>query len=166
MPGETDALAGDNQVLAGITSMKIVGSAASATALAAVLAAGGHGDIAITAVDEPVAGGVSAADERVRILALTDLCPETTMSASLRTGIEQGTTAGDFAIGLAQAARTRGASVDQLRAGAVQPGELPAGKATTSTPGKAKTGAEKATGILALAKSAGHRALGHLPKAG
>lgn len=166
IPGETDALASDNQVLAGITSLKIVGTAANATALAAVLAAAGHADIAVTEIDEPAAGGASAADERTRILALTDLCPETTMSASLRTGIEKGTTAGDFAIGLAQAARTRGASVDQLRAGAVQPEELPAGKVTGTAPGKPKTGAEKATGILALAKSAGHRALSHLPKAG
>lgn len=165
MPGETDnASAAATSVLAGLTTLSIIGSAEHATALATALAAGGFDTIAVSAVDAPAANAdADTAAERTRVLALVDLCPETTMCASLRTAIEQGQDAGAFAIGLATAAKTRGASMADLRAGAVQPGQLPApGKGAAADPGKAKTGAEQASGILALAAQAGVRAAKHL----
>ncbi|WP_267396565.1 MULTISPECIES: S49 family peptidase [unclassified Sphingomonas] len=166
MPGETDTTsAAANQALAGITSMTIIGSAANATALAAVLAAGGHGDIAVTAVEAPEAtpeAGTEAAAERTRVLALAELCPETTMSASLRTAIESGQDTGAFAIGLATNAKARGASMADLRAGTVAADQLPEPGKDKAPGGKAKTGAEQATGILALAASLGIGAAKHL----
>lgn len=165
MPGEPDTTqAAATLVTAGISALTIVGSAAHASALASALAAGGLGDIAVNAVEQPEANAAagSADAERTRILALTDLCPETTMSASLRTAIEGNTSAGDFAIGLAQAAKSRGASVADLKAGAVQPDQVPATANPSASTGKPKTGAQQATGILALAQRAGHAAVGHL----
>ncbi|WP_221364322.1 S49 family peptidase [Sphingomonas jinjuensis] len=171
MPGEPDnASAAASQVLAGITSMTIVGTSANATALATALAAGGFGDIAVTAVDAAAGAGANTeatTAERTRVLALTDLCPETIMSASLRAAIEGGQDAGAFAIGLATAAKTRGATMGDLRAGAVQPDQLPeTGKDAKAGTGKTVTGAEQATGILALAASLGHRSVAHLKPAG
>ncbi|WP_294354059.1 S49 family peptidase [uncultured Sphingomonas sp.] len=166
MPGEPDNAPAANLGLAGITALTIVGSADHATALAAALTAAGATDLTVTAVDAApeAAANTDAAAERTRVLALADLCPETTMSASLRTAIEDGSTAGDFAIGLATNARARGASMADLRAGAVSAEQLPEpGKGAGATDhGKAKTGAEQASGILALAASAGVRAAKHL----
>lgn len=155
-----------NDVLAGISAITIVGSAANATSIAAALAAAGHDAITVDAVAPTDQGSVTAsADaERTRILALVDLCPETTMSASLRTAVEQGTDAGAFAIGLAQTAKSRGANVDQLRAGSVSADQLPEGGSPDAGKGKAKSGAEQASGILALAASAGIKAAAHLRK--
>lgn len=169
MPGEPDnTQAAANQVLAGVTNLTIVGSAANATALAAVLAAGGLDTIVVDAVEAAPTDGSTdaAAAERTRVLALTDLCPETTMSASLRTAIESGQDTGAFAIGLATAARTRGANLTDLRGGAVQPEQLPDPAPGGASNGKAKTGAEQATGILALAASVGHAAVARLKSGG
>ena len=106
---------------------------------------------------DPVATAVTA--ERTRILALADLCPSSVLATPLRTAIEGGQDAGAFAIGIAKASKARGASLQDLRDGAVQAEQLPAGKTADGTKGKPKTGAEQAVGILALAKAAGHRAL-------
>jgi hypothetical protein len=106
--------------------------------------------------------GVAAvlAAERTRVLALVDLCPSSVVGSSLRTAIEGGTDAGAFAIVLAKASKARGASVADLKDGAVQAGQLPNPAAKTGADkGKPKTGAEQATGILALAASVGHRAV-------
>lgn len=166
MPGEPDnASAAANPVLAGLTTLSIVGSAEHATALAAALAAGGFDAIAVNAVEAPAAdaSGADAAAERTRVLALVDLCPETTMSASLRTAIEGGQDAGAFAIGLATSAKARGASMSDLKAGSVPAEQLPApGKGASADAGKTKTGAEQASGILALAASVGVKAAKHL----
>lgn len=151
--------------IAGIASLSIVGTAAIATSVAAALAEAGFEETTVIGVDAPdaAASDTAAAAERSRILSLADLCPETSMSSSLRTAIESDASAGDFAIGLAQSAKERGASVDQLRAGAVQTDQLPSTSArSVGDPSKPKTGSEQAAGILAFAKNAGHQALTHL----
>lgn len=113
---------------------------------------------------DPAAAAVTA--ERARILALADLCPSSILATPLRTAIESGQDAGAFAIGLATASKKRGASLEDLRAGAVPESQLPApGKGAGEQPGKVKTGAEQATGILALAASAGVAAARHLKPA-
>lgn len=152
------------KTIAGITALSIMGSADIAAAIQSQLAEAGFEGTTVTAVAEPTETTAQAADgERGRILALAELCPETSMSASLRAAIDTGQSAGDFAIGLAKASRDRGATVDQLRAGSVQPGELPVtGASATADPSKPKTGADKAAGILAFARTAGHAALSHL----
>lgn len=122
----------------------------------------GEGEDAADAV------GVAVAAERTRILALADLCPSSVLATPLRTAIESGQDAGAFAIGIATASKARGASMADLRRGAVQEDELPEpGKADAAKgKGKAKTGAEQATGILALAAQAGVAAARHLKPAG
>jgi hypothetical protein len=120
----------------------------------------------ITAVEDdkadPVVAAVTA--ERGRILALADLCPSSILATPLRTAIESGQDAGAFAIGLATASKKRGASIEDLRDGAVQEGQLPVtGKGAPK--GKVPTGAEQATGILALAASVGVAAARHLKPA-
>jgi hypothetical protein len=106
---------------------------------------------------------IAVAAERARIVALADLCPSSVVATPLRTAIEQGTTAGAFAIELATASKRRGATMGQLRDGAVQAGQVPdAPGAGAKDKGKPKTGAEQATGILALAARAGVAAVAHL----
>ena len=159
------------QGLSGITALTVVGSAAQATAVSAALAAIGC-KIAVSAV--AAAGGedvatartqaseAATAAERTRVTALASLCPETTMSAGLSAAIEGGTSAGDFAIGLAQAAKTRGASIEDLRAGSVDASQLPLTAKTETPGGKPPTGQARADGILAKAAAVGHRAVSHL----
>lgn len=159
------------QGLSGITALTVVGSAAQATAVSAALTALGC-NIAVSAV--AAAGGedvatarteaseAATAAERTRVTALASLCPETTMSAGLSAAIEGGTSAGDFAIGLAQAAKTRGASIEDLRAGSVDPSQLPLAAKTETPGGKPSTGQARADGILAKAAAVGHRAVAHL----
>lgn len=111
---------------------------------------------------DPVAAAVTA--ERGRILALADLCPSSILATPLRNAIESGQDAGAFAIGLATASKKRGASIEDLRDGAVQEEQLPtAGKGAPK--GKAKTGAEQAAGILGFAASVGVAAARHLKPA-
>ena len=113
------------------------------------------------------ATAAAVAAERARILALADLCPSSVVASSLRAAIDSGQDAGAFAIGIATASKARGASVADLRAGAVQADQLPEpGKGASKAGDKAKTGAEQATGILALAASVGHAAARHLKPAG
>ena len=113
--------------------------------------------------DATLAIGVAVAAERTRILALADLCPSSVIATPLRTAIDSGQNAGAFAIGIATAAKARGASMADLRAGAVQEEQLPTpGKDASADKGKPKTGAEQAKGILALAASAGVKAANHL----
>jgi hypothetical protein len=110
---------------------------------------------------DAVAVAVSA--ERTRILALADLCPSSVLATPLRTAIEGGQDAGAFAIGIATASKLRGGSLADLKAGAVQEEQLPApGKGASADKGKLKTAAEQASGILALAASAGVKAARHL----
>jgi signal peptide peptidase SppA len=162
MPGEPD---NTTSALAGLTALTIVGSAAHATAIAAMLAEEGHDGIVVSAIDAPAAdaAGVDATAERTRVLALVDLCPETSMSTSLRDAVETGTTAGDFAIGLAQAAKGRGASMEQLRTGAVGADQLPVGGRAGGQNGvKAPTGQARGAAIVARAAAMGHKAVAHL----
>lgn len=113
--------------------------------------------------DATSAIGVAVAAERTRILALADLCPSSVIATPLRSAIDSGQDAGAFAIGIATAAKARGASMADLRAGAVQEEQLPTpGKDASADKGKTKTGAEQAKGILALAASAGVKAANHL----
>lgn len=164
MPGEPDT---NTSALAGINAITILGSADQATALQLALAAEGFGDIVVSAVATAPSGETSAEGERGRILALADLCPETTMSASLTSAIDSGQAAGDFAIGLAQAAKGRGATVDGLRAGAVQPDQVPTGTKTGAKGGaKAPTGQARGAAIVAKAAGLGHSALAHLNSKG
>lgn len=154
------------RLLAGVTTLSILGSADHATAVASALEAAGVTGVEVVAAEQGASTPNASAGtdvERGRVLALADLCPETTMSASLKTAIESGTEPGAFAIDLARNAKARGASVDQLRSGSVQPDQLPNASAKSGNiEGKATTGTEQATGILALATQAGHRALAHL----
>lgn len=108
---------------------------------------------------------VAVAAERGRILALADLCPSSVFATPLRTAIEGGQDAGTFAIALATAAKQRGATMADLRRGAVQQDQLPQGGSKPGQSG-AKTGAEQATGMLALAASAGLAAAKNLKPAG
>lgn len=164
MPGEPDP---NTSALAGVTAMTIVGSAALAASLQAMLADEGTA-IAVTAIAEaPAADATSAEAERTRIMGLVDLCPETTISASLKTAIDGGQSAGDFAIGLAQSAKGRGATVDGLRAGAVQQDQLPTGTTSNAATGvKAPTGQARGAAIVAKAAAMGHRAVAHLAPKG
>jgi hypothetical protein len=107
---------------------------------------------------DPVAAAVAA--ERTRILALADLCPSSVIATPLRTAIDSGQDAGAFAIGIATAAKQRGASMTDLRRGAVQADQLPQGGAPADP--KGKTDADKAKGMLALAANAGVAAAAHL----
>lgn len=157
---ENDASA----ALAGITTLTILGSAETATALSAAFAAAGVENIDVTAVAKNEPADASAADEQTRILALADLCPETTISASLKTAIEANTSAGDFAIALTKEAKARGASMTDLRGGAVQPTELPAPKA--QQPGEKPKGQARGAAIVARAASLGHSAAKHLAPKG
>ena len=113
------------------------------------------------ALADPVSAAVAV--ERGRILALADLCPSSVLASPLRTAIEGGQDAGAFAIGIATASKKRGASMADLRAGAVQEDQLPEpGKKAGADKTKVKTGAEQASGILALAASVGVKAAKHL----
>ncbi|MBW6524428.1 S49 family peptidase [Sphingomonas sp. RHCKR47] len=154
-------------ILAGISALTIVGSTAHAAEIQTALVAAGAADgLVVTAVDAAPVADASAEDERGRIMALVDLCPETTVSASLTTAIESGQAAGDFAIGLAQAAKGRGGSMEQLRAGSVQPDQLPAGGKPDAKSGvKAPTGQARGAAIVARAAALGHKAVAHLAPA-
>lgn len=101
----------------------------------------------------------AAAGERARVLALIDLCPESTISASLQTAIQGGIDAGAYAIELTQAAKARGASVTDLKAGAVQEEQLPVGTNKAAISGSA---ADKKPGLLQRVAAMGHRGLAHL----
>ncbi len=164
MPGDPDP---NTSALAGVTAMTIVGSAALAASLQAMLADEGTA-IAVTAIAEATAVDATSAEaERTRIMGLVDLCPETTISASLKTAIDGGQSAGDFAIGLAQSAKGRGATVDGLRAGAVQTDQLPTGTTSNAATGvKAPTGQARGAAIVAKAAAMGHRAVAHLAPKG
>lgn len=73
---------------------------------------------------------MGATAERARFTALAELDGATTMSADLATAIEAGTSAGDFAIGLAKAAKAQGSvALAAAKADAVAAGDLPAGGA-------------------------------------
>lgn len=166
------------QGLAGISALTVVGTEQQATAIGAALTAIGC-SIAVTAVaTAPEATGdvaaaraqaneAATAAERTRVLGLAALCPETNMSAGFKAAVESGGTIGDFAIGLAQAAKTRGASMSDLRDSAVSADQLPEQRASTATtdPSKVKTAAEQSKGILSLAAAAGHAGLAHLKRA-
>lgn len=154
-------------ILAGISALTIVGSTAHAAEIqTALVAAGAEDGLVVTAVEAAPVADASAEDERGRIMALVGLCPETTVSASLTTAIESGQAAGDFAIGLAQAAKGRGASMEQLRAGSVQPDQLPAGGKSDAKNGvKAPTGQARGAAIVARAAALGHKAVAHLAPA-
>lgn len=145
----------DFSALAGLTTLAIVGTAAQASAIAAALAAADLGGIAVEAAAPLAPSGATADAERTRVLALVDLCAESTVSAPLRAAIEGGQDAGAFAIELQTAAKARGASVADLKAGAVQPDQLPApGKGTV-----AGSGADKPKSLLERVQALGHRAL-------
>jgi signal peptide peptidase SppA len=78
---------------------------------------------------EGLTSGASA--ERARISALAELDAGSTVSASLTAAIEAGTSAGDFAIGLAKAAKAEGANALAAAAAEATPAAaLPAGGAT------------------------------------
>lgn len=102
--------------------------------------------------------------ERARILALADLCPSSVFATPLRTAITDGVEAGAFAIVLATASKARGASMTQLRDGAVDPSQLPAGKGADAA--KPKTGAARGQSIVARAAALGHSAVAHLAPKG
>ena len=90
---------------------------------------------AVTAKAEGHAEGLTAGAtaERARFTALAELDATSTISAALSGAIETGASAGDFAIGLAKAAKTQGANaLADAQADAIGAGELPAGGAAAA----------------------------------
>lgn len=113
----------------------------------------------------PAPHAAAVAAERARIMGLVDLCPSSIVSTPLRAAIDGGVEPGAFAIDLARASKARGASVDDLKAGAVQPDQLPQGRAPQGKAPKAGT-RERGQSIVARAAALGHSAVAHLaPKA-
>ncbi|AKM09871.1 hypothetical protein AB433_07545 [Croceicoccus naphthovorans] len=96
--------------------------------------------------EEGITAGATA--ERARITELAEMDAGSTISASLGEAIEAGTSAGDFAIGLAKAAKAKqGAALTDVKAEAVPAAALPEGGATAAAPGvkpKANRGADYA----------------------
>lgn len=163
MPGEPDNSPAD--VLAGLTALTILGSAAQAASLQAALVELGAEGAVVTAVasadDVTTAATAAATAERTRVLALTDLCPETDMSASLRGAIESGDDAGTFAIALATASKQRGASMEDLRSGAVQENQLPKPSGKQAVKG---SDGDKPKSLVERMTALGHKGLTHLNK--
>jgi len=88
-----------------------------------------------TARTEAHAEGLKAGTEaeRARFTALAEIDAGTTLSADLTAAIEAGTSAGDFAIGLAKAAKTQGAkALADAKTDAVDRADLPAGGAAAA----------------------------------
>ena len=74
-----------------------------------------------------------AEGERSRFTALAELDGGSKISAELSAAIEAGTSAGDFAIGLAKAARAQGANaLADAKADALAPADLPQGGAAAA----------------------------------
>lgn len=72
--------------------------------------------------------------ERERISALAGLDSDSTISASLTKAISEGTSAGDYAIGLAQAAKAATATaLEAAKTDAIKPDALPSGGAARGT---------------------------------
>jgi hypothetical protein len=109
-------------------------------------------------LDGAAIAATAAANERTRILALVDLCPSSSVSDPLRAAIDDGQEAGAFAIGLAQAAKTRGASMEDLRDGTVQDDQLPA----NGKQGVKGSGGQKKPGLADRLATLGHRGMAHL----
>lgn len=162
-----DATTQNGQPLAGVTSLAILGSAELAQAVGAALEAGGVTGITVGAATAPAAsdGKATVDAERSRISALADLSPDSTFSASLQTAIANGTEPGAFAIDLAKAAKNRGASVDDLKAGAVQPDQVPQSGANANGEKKPLTGAARGKSMIERAAAMGHAAVAHLKTA-
>ncbi|MEV5033673.1 S49 family peptidase [Sphingobium sp. LMC3-1-1.1] len=77
--------------------------------------------------------------ERARISALAELDSDSTLSASLTKAINEGTSAGDYAIGLARENKAAIATAaEAAKSEAVRPGELPSGR--TAHGGQANRG--------------------------
>lgn len=153
------------RLLAGVTSLHILGSAELAGQVSAALEAAGVEGVAVAPAEEPTAQLKGAGDaERDRITALVELCPESSLSASLTTAIGAGTQPGAFAIDLARSAKARGASLDDLKAGAVQPGQLPLAGKTATGDKQPLTGEARGKSILDRAAALGHSAVAHLHK--
>ena len=112
---------------------------------------------------DPHAAAVAA--ERERIMGLADLCPSSVLATPLRTAISGGITPGAFAIDLAKASKARGASVEDLKAGAVKPDQLPHSKKDDGKGPKAGT-RERGQSIVARAAAMGHSAVAHLANKG
>lgn len=81
--------------------------------------------------------GVTA--ERERLVALAELDSGTTLSAAFTEAVEAGTSAGDFAIGLAKAQKAKqSAALGDLKADAVDPAALPQSGAAAAKGGNEK----------------------------
>ena len=94
--------------------------------------------------------------ERERVTALAELDSGTTLSAAFTEAVSAGTSAGDFAIGLARAAEGKtGAALDAAKAEAVPAGKLPAtgAHADPARPGEANRGKAYADAKAARAKA-------------
>ena len=86
-----------------------------------------------------------ATAERERVVALAEVDGGSTLSASLTEAISAGTSAGDYAIAQAKAARARvGAGLAAAKSEAVQSGDLPETDATANPGAKAEPNRGKA----------------------
>ena len=95
--------------------------------------------------------------ERARFAALAELDGATSLSPALGAAIEAGTSAGDFAIGLAKAAKAQGtAALADAQADAIAAGDLPAGGAAVAA--KVAEGAPANRGKAFAAKKAAAKA--------
>lgn len=82
------------------------------------------------------ASAAAVTGERERIAALAELDAASSVSPALASAIADGTSAGDFAIGLARASKAAaGAALTGLQADAVKPGDLPVADAATAQGG-------------------------------
>lgn len=98
------------------------------------------------------ATAAATTDERDRISALAELDSDSTISASLSKAMTEGTSAGDYAIGLAQAAKAATATaLEAAKSDAVKPDALPSGGAARG----ACTGEKGNRGEAAVARYRG-----------
>lgn len=122
-------------------------------------AASNQPDITQAALDTAVATARSegATTERERLTALAELDAGTTLSAAFGEALGAGTSAGDFAIGLARAAKAQtGAALAAAKAEAVAVGKLPktaAHAADPAAPGETNRGKAYAKQKAARAKA-------------
>lgn len=116
-------------------SMSSEATAPAAGSQPETITAEAHASALAEARAEGVTAGATA--ERERISALAELDAGTTLSAALGEAIAAGTSAGDFAVGLARANKARqGAALGDLQADAVASANLPGTDAAAAAGGQ------------------------------
>lgn len=100
-----------------------------------------------TATTNATAAAMTA--ERARITQLAELDSDSTLSASLTKAIGDGTSAGDYAIGLARENKAAIATAaDAAKSEAVKPGELPSGARAEVQPNRGQAAVDRLRGKI------------------